>query len=101
MGPTAHPLTLIHPSVRNRCSANFALKLSEKEVERSCERGFGPYNRPEIGQRCRLVPRKATFRAPPGLFRQFHNGVLGSSLNSELRTTTAPGVFAEFLAADT
>src|SRR5215211_963025 len=28
-------------------------------------------------------------------------GVLGSSLNSELRTTTAPGVFAEFLAADT
>src|SRR5215212_1067191 len=30
------------------------------------------------------------------LFRQFLDGVLGSSLNSELRTTTAPGVFAEF-----
>src|SRR5918994_2566362 len=58
------------------CSVNFAMKLSEKGFEQASERGFG---RCSVPKSAHPDPREAPVRAPPGLFRQFHNGVLRSS----------------------
>ena len=44
-------------------------KLSEKGFEQASERGFGRCSVPKSGH---PDPREAAFRAPPGLFRQFH-----------------------------
>jgi len=51
-------------------------KLSEKGFEQASERGFGQCSVPKSAH---PDPREAPVRAPPGLFRQFLDGVLGSS----------------------
>jgi hypothetical protein len=55
---------------------SFVLKLSEKGFERASEREFG---RCSVPKRDHPDPREATVLAPPGLFRQFHAGVLSRS----------------------
>src|SRR5918995_7153157 len=61
---------------RLECSVNFAMKLSVKGFEQASERGFG---RCSVPKSAHPDPREAPVRAPPGLFRQFLYGVLGSS----------------------